>query len=260
MTVLPHRGDMHTASCEDVTPRSSLLRTHSPIPDGSSILRPWPRARSLCRLLPVPAANGIFPTLSLQIFPRMPGPLARRYREVLLPVSSSASSAFPNRGVGRLPATTREIRLLAEAFFVAADISLCSSLRVCSPPRSFLPLRILPQGSRDFYIRAHRASLPPHVPDMLAVRRQVIDGAKTFTLPDPQPCRLLPLHHRFSLLRSQCAHRFNGSSAARGNQGSTLGNQNHDSNRNDKARRVATTGTASILAGAPPKMSEECRR
>jgi len=32
MTALPHRGDMHTASCEDVTPRSSLLRTHSPIP------------------------------------------------------------------------------------------------------------------------------------------------------------------------------------------------------------------------------------
>jgi hypothetical protein len=197
MTVLPHRGDMHTASCEDVTPRSSLLRTHSPIPDGSSILRPWPRARSLCRLLPVPAANGIFPTLSLQIFPRMPGPLARRYREVLLPVSSSASSAFPNRGVGRLPATTREIRLLAEAFFVAADISLCSSLRVCSPPRSFLPLRILPQGSRDFYIRAHRASLPPHVPDMLAVRIQAIDGARTFTLQDSQPCRPLPSVLRF---------------------------------------------------------------
>ena len=108
MTVLPHRGDVHTASCEDITPRSSLLRTHSPIPDGSSILRPWPRTRSLCRLLPAPAASGIFPTLSLRIFPRMPGPLARRSREVHLPVSSSASSAFPNRGLGRLPATTRE--------------------------------------------------------------------------------------------------------------------------------------------------------
>src|ERR1019366_10001872 len=28
----------------------------------------------------------------------------------------------------------------------------------------------------------------------LAVRIQVIDGARTFTLQDPQPCRLLPLH------------------------------------------------------------------
>ena len=52
----------------------------------------------------------------------------------------------------------------------------------------------VPQGSRDFYIRAERASLPPHAPDMLAVRIQVIDGARTFTLPDPQPCRLLPFH------------------------------------------------------------------
>jgi hypothetical protein len=28
----------------------------------------------------------------------------------------------------------------------------------------------VPQGSRDFYIRAERASLPLHAPDMLAVR------------------------------------------------------------------------------------------
>ena len=36
MTVLPRRGDVHTAPREDITPGSSLLRTHSPIPDGSS--------------------------------------------------------------------------------------------------------------------------------------------------------------------------------------------------------------------------------
>jgi hypothetical protein len=29
---------------------------------------------------------------------------------------------------------------------------------------------------------------------MLAVRIQVIDGARTFTLQDSQPCRLLPFH------------------------------------------------------------------
>src|ERR1035441_769917 len=55
----------------------------------------WPRARNLRRLLPAPAANGIFPTLSLRILPRMPGPLRRRYHEVHIPVSSSVSSAFP---------------------------------------------------------------------------------------------------------------------------------------------------------------------
>ena len=56
------------------------------------------------------------------------------------------------------------------ASFEAADISLCSGLRVCSPPRSFLPLRLTTQGSRGFYVRAYRALLPPHAPDMLAAR------------------------------------------------------------------------------------------
>src|ERR1700745_3383852 len=60
---------------------------------------------------------------------------------------------------------------------------------------SFLPLRVLPQGSRGFYVRAYRALLPPHAPDMLAVRIQAIDGTGTFTLSDSQPCRLLLSRH-----------------------------------------------------------------
>src|SRR5271169_1782848 len=84
------------------------------------------------------------------------------------------------------------IRLLAGGVFEAADISLCSGLRVCSSPRSFLPLHNVPQGSRDFYIRAERASLPLHAPDMLAVRIQAIDGTRTSTLLDSQTCRPLP--------------------------------------------------------------------
>src|SRR6476619_3698892 len=62
-------------------------------------------------------------------------------------------------------------------------------------PRSFLPLRILLQGSRGFYVRAYRALLPPHAPDMLTVRIQVIDGTGTFTQSDSQPCRLLTSLH-----------------------------------------------------------------
>ena len=54
------------------------------------------------------------------------------------------------------------------------------------------------QGSRGFYVRAYRALLPPHAPDMLTVRKQVIDGTGTFTLSDSQPCRLLTLLHRLS--------------------------------------------------------------
>ena len=68
----------------------------------------WPRSWSLRRLPPAPAATGIIPTLSLQICPRMPGPLPRRSHRVLLPVSSSVSSAFPRHSLGRLPVGIRE--------------------------------------------------------------------------------------------------------------------------------------------------------
>ena len=98
--------------------------------------------------------------------------------------------------MGRLPAFVPRITTSREPSLEVADIPLCSGLQVCSPPRSFLPLRILPQGSRGFSIRAYRALLPPHAPDMLTVRTQVIDGTGTFTLSDSQPCRLLTLLSR----------------------------------------------------------------
>jgi hypothetical protein len=47
-----------------------------------------------------------------------------------------------------------------------------------APHRSLLPLRIFPQGSRGFYIRAYRASLPLQAPDMLSVRIEAIDTTR----------------------------------------------------------------------------------
>ena len=97
---------------------------------------------------------------------------------------------LPQQSVGRLPASI--LRTTSrKAIFEDADIPLCSGLQVCSPPRSFLPLRVLPQGSWDFYVRAERASLPPHAPDILTVRMQAIDGTGTCTLLVSRPCRLL---------------------------------------------------------------------
>src|SRR6202051_1931364 len=64
------------------------------------------------------------------------------------------------------------------------------------PPDRPYRCEILLQGSRGFYVRAYRALLPPHAPDMLTVRIQVIDGTGTFTLSDSQPCRLLTSLHR----------------------------------------------------------------
>src|SRR5271154_88540 len=91
--------------------------------------------------------------------------------------------------MGRLPAYAPRITTSRGGRF--SRLQICSGLQVCSPPRSFLPLRILLQGSRGFYVRAYRALLPPHAPDILTVRIQVIDGTRTFTLSDSQPCRLL---------------------------------------------------------------------
>src|SRR6516164_4093071 len=107
---------------------------------------------------------------------------------VLSPVSSTMSSAFPSGKVGRLPAIIPLETTSCGGIFEVADISLCSGLQVCSPPRSSLPLRILPQGSRGFYVRAKRGSLPPRASDMLTARRQAIGGTGTCT---PLDCGLV---------------------------------------------------------------------
>src|SRR5208283_5769155 len=97
----------------------------------------------------------------------------------------------PMSATGRLPRFYPRTRLFVERVFEAAGIPLCSGLRFCSPPRSFPPLRILPQGGRGFDILAERASLPSHAPDLLTVLIQAIDGTRTFTSQDCQPCSLL---------------------------------------------------------------------
>src|SRR6202030_2513841 len=125
-------------------------------------------------------------------------PIPRRFHKVLLPVSSSVASAFPKKETGRLP------QFLANTTFREAGFRGCRYFFMFRPPSLLVSqivptAAILPQGSRDFYFRAERASLPPHAPDMLTVRIQAIDGTRTFTLLDSQPCRLLILFPALSL-------------------------------------------------------------
>src|SRR5262249_50044435 len=148
----------------------------------------WPRLQSPCRLLPVPAAHGSFPTLSPTVCSWMLDPLPRRYTvcsHLFLPPCHRPS---PEAKLFGLPQLSRLKRLSCRGIFEVADISLCSGLQVCSPPRSSLPLRILPQGSRGFYVRAKRGSLPPRASDMLTARRQAIGGTGTCT---PLDCGLV---------------------------------------------------------------------
>jgi hypothetical protein len=185
-----------TASSEDITPRSSLLRTHAPIPCGSPRLRLLASFVESSQVATSPCCyrdspDVISANLSPDAWSPTPTVPPSAFACFFLGVIGLPKTLF--RSASRWYPRTRFFRGL---FLEVADISLCSGLRVCSPPRSLLPLRIFPQGSRGFYIRAYRASLPPHAPDMLSVRIQAIDRKRTFTFLDLQPCRPLRVPHR----------------------------------------------------------------
>jgi len=95
-----------------------LLRGHySPFPAHTdSCAKPcWlslpsvlPSVRESLQVATSPCCQRFFPTLSLQIFPQMPGPLPRRSHRVLVPVSSPVSSAFPKTLWVGFPISFRE--------------------------------------------------------------------------------------------------------------------------------------------------------
>jgi len=97
-------GDVCAISSEGVTPPSSLLRAHVPLPLGSLLLRhlasfeeSWQVVRSPC--CPRELPDVISENLSLDAGSRTPA-----VHRVLSPVSSTMSSAFPKQRMGRLPA------------------------------------------------------------------------------------------------------------------------------------------------------------
>jgi hypothetical protein len=61
ISALPLSGRRKSPPARTFTPRSWLLRTHASVPSGSPLLRPKPRLRSLCRLLPAPCCQRDFP-------------------------------------------------------------------------------------------------------------------------------------------------------------------------------------------------------
>jgi hypothetical protein len=98
-------GDVSAISSEGVTPPSSLLQAHVPLPLGSLLLRhlasfeeSWQVVRSPC--CPRELPDVISENLSLDAGSHTPA-----VHRVLSPVSSTMSSAFPTCGLGRLPAS-----------------------------------------------------------------------------------------------------------------------------------------------------------
>jgi hypothetical protein len=121
------------------------------------------RLRSPCRLLPAPAASGLFPTLSLRIFPMMPGP----YHDGLQIAHTCfflCNSGLPQWKMGRHTVGFRLSDFTAGEVFEIAAISLCSGLTVCLPPWSLLPPRFPAGQLVTFtsgqnvlrYLRTHR--------------------------------------------------------------------------------------------------------
>lgn len=178
------------ASWKGVTPSSSLIRAHAPD------LLPSTRLRH--RLAQVVLAGCCQPLLGTGPSRRY---LCRSFIACLDPYSGCSQGAptrcFP-QDVG-LP----RVRTGSARRGIPTTTSVESQFRSCSHSLMFRPASLLATpvaptshlsalGSRGFYIRAYRGSLPHHAADMLSVQNRAIDGERTLTSQDRQPCRLLP--------------------------------------------------------------------
>jgi hypothetical protein len=152
----------------DITLPSSLLRAHAPVlhPPRASVVASDTRSMQVAVS---PCWEKDLPDVVLRILPCVLGPLPRRLLRCMYPFLPPRHRPSPRSDRVGAPLYTVP-RLQYGALFEAAVIRSCSGPQVCSPPRSLLPLRHTPYGSRDFYVRASRELLPPHAPDMLTVR------------------------------------------------------------------------------------------
>ena len=134
-------GETWSASWEGVTPPSSLILAHSPLPLGSLLLRFLASFGESLQVVTSPCCPRQLPDVISDSLSLDAGSPTSAVPRVLAPVSSTVSSAFPNGKWVGFPRLFRLKRFRAGGIFEDADISLCSGLQVCSPPRSSLPLR-----------------------------------------------------------------------------------------------------------------------
>jgi len=195
-------GETYPASSEDITPPSSLIRTHAPIPFGSPLLR---------RCL----VGGVFAGCYQPLLP--PGSsrryLCQSFSRCLDPYHDGLQVAFtccfpcniglPQKSYGSACRETPLKRLRS-----GGDFRGCSHFFMFRPP-DLLATLVAPTSTvscgadGDFYVRARHALLPPHAPDMLAVRnrqltarglspRQTRSLVGRSALSSPTTCRFIP--------------------------------------------------------------------
>jgi hypothetical protein len=188
--VLPPRGwdELPPGRALPLRRRSyGLMRQTSTLQPASAM----PRTDGLCRLLPVPCwAQALPDVISANLSPRVwtSTPAAPR---VHVPVTSPRT-CLPRVRTGSAR------RVYPTTTSVGISFRSCSHLLMFRPA-GLLATPVVPTsqpvalGGRGFYIRAYHGSLPCHAADMLTVQNRAIDGKRTCTSPDWQPCRLLPL-------------------------------------------------------------------
>jgi hypothetical protein len=91
-----------------------------------SRISPDKRWRSLCRLLPAPAATGILPTLSLRILPQMPGPVPRQVPRSAFTCFFLCVIGLPRVGIESASCFVPRTRLFAPCFSRLQAFLLCS--------------------------------------------------------------------------------------------------------------------------------------
>ena len=141
--------ETYPASCGDITPRSSLVRAHVPIPCGSPLLRFFTSFEESLQVATSPCCHRDLLDVILRVFPWLPGPLPRRSHRVHAPVNFPDVIGLPLGRLGRLPALVHDATSRGSNF-EAADIPLCSSHQVCSPPRLLPPLRLCRRAAEAF--------------------------------------------------------------------------------------------------------------
>jgi hypothetical protein len=158
-----------SASCGDITLRSSLVRAHVPIPYGSPLLRFFTSFEESLQVATSPCCPWDLPDVMLRIFLQMPEPLPRRSAEcpcLVLPqrhrpspeINGSASSRF-------FPANTifrRFVSRLQLFHHVQASefARLPDRSHRCEYPHRAAEAFTSEQNVRR-YLRTHRICYPP---------------------------------------------------------------------------------------------------
>src|SRR5689334_18624461 len=151
-------------------------RTLLPVPSSCGLMRQtcW---------LSLPSAIHLVPRVCYQ--PLLPAGSSRLYSANLSPdawsptptVPSSARTCFfpdviglPQDTMGRLPVLFRERDFPRASCRGCRHFIMFRPLSLhCLPDRSYR-CKFSHRAAETFYVRAYRASLPPHAPDMLSVR------------------------------------------------------------------------------------------